>query len=123
MEEIDYNKIAIPVLGIFGVIFTFLIFFISSDYYVKKEYLDFKNLKFNAVLISKKDEHPTRGNEIYLKNGPKLNIHRQLFDILKIGDSIIKIKNSDSIYFHTSIGIIVDDYNEFQRGKYIKSLE
>ena len=93
----------------------------NSDYFVKKEYFDFKKTEFKATLVSKKDEHPTKGNKIFLKNGPELIVNRELFDKLMPGDSIIKKINSDSIYFYTNNGIIINDYNEFKRKKYLKN--
>ena len=123
MTDINNKQIQISILGIFALIFVLLIWFLNSDYYIKKDYLDFKKIGFKATLFSKKDEHPIKGNKIYLKNGPELIIHRELFDNLKIGDSIIKEVNSDSIYFHTTNGIIVDDYNEFKRKKHLESLK
>ncbi|MCB0747934.1 MAG: hypothetical protein KDC52_05305 [Ignavibacteriae bacterium] len=123
MTKIDYKQIRLSVLGIFVVIFAILIWFLNTDYFIKRDYLDFKKTEFKATLFSKKDEHPIKGNKIYLKNGPELIVHRELFDKLKVGDSIIKKVNSDSIFFHTSSGIIIDDYNEFKRRKYLKSLK
>ena len=123
MTKIDDKQIRNSVLGVFAVIFGLLIWFLNTNYFLKKDYLDFKKTSFRAVLSSKKDEHPTKGNKIYLENGPMLIVHRELFDKLHIGDSIIKIANSDSIYFYTTNGIIIDDYNEFKREKYLKTLK
>ncbi len=46
-----------------------------------------------------------------------------MFGKLNVGDSIIKKVNSDSISFHTNDGILIDDYNEFKRKKYLKTLK
>ena len=123
MTKIDDKQIRFSVLGVFAVIFGLLIWFLNTGYFIKKDYLDFKKTEFKATLFSKKDEHPIKGNKIYLKNGPELIVHRELFDKLTIGDSIIKQANSDSISFHTNDGIIIDDYNEFKRNKYLKTLK
>lgn len=123
MDEIDFKQIRFSVLGIFIVIFGLIIWYLNTDYYTKKVYLDFKKLKFKATVFSKKDEHPIRSNKIYLNGGPELIIHRELFDKLKKGDSVIKQYNSDSIYFYTSLGTIIDDYNKFKREKYLESLK
>lgn len=42
---------------------------------------------------------------------------------LTIGDSVLKKTDSDSIYFKTAQGIIIDDYNRFQREKYQHTLK
>ena len=123
MSEINTKQIQFTVLGIFIVIFGLLIWFLNTDYFIKKDYLDFKEIEFKTVLLYKKDEHPIKGNEIGLKNGQQLSVYRGLFDKLEIGDSIIKLTNSDSVYFYTSRGLIIDDYNEFKREKYLKSLK
>ncbi|WP_406685096.1 hypothetical protein N1F78_05060 [Seonamhaeicola sp. MEBiC1930] len=123
MTKINDKQIRISVLGIFAVIFGLLIWFLSTTYFIKKDYLDFKNTEFKATLFSKKDEHLIKGNKIYLKNGPQLIVQRELFDKLNVGDSIIKKVNSDSIFFHTTSGVIIDDYNKFKRKKYLKTLK
>ncbi len=123
MTKTNNKQTQISILGVFAIIFCFLIWFMNTNYFIKKDYLDFKKIEFKATLLLKKDEHPIKGNKIYLKNGPELIVHRDLFDKLKKGDSIIKKVNSDSIFFHTTSGIIIDDYNEFKRNKYLKSLK
>lgn len=45
-----------------------------------------------------------------------------MFDALKLGDSIIKLKNSDSIKFFTSSGLMYDDYNKYIRESYLKTI-
>ena len=123
MVEVNMRQVQVTVLGIFVLIFALVIWFTSSGYYKKKEYLDFKKIEFKATLASKIDKHPTRGNEIYLNNGPQLIVYRKLFDKLRVGGSIVKKANSDSIHFHTANGIIIDDYNAFKRKKYLESLK
>jgi len=123
MSEINYRQIQFSVLGIFLLIFGLLYWFLNTSYYLKKDYLDFKELAFNTTVSTKFDEHPVRGNKIYLKNGPELNIPREIFDKIKIGDSVIKRADSDSIFFITDYGIIIDDYNDFKRKKYFESLK
>lgn len=122
MSEINIKQVKITVLGIFSIIFGLLIWFLNTEYFIKKDYMDFKETEFKSILVLKKDEHPIKGNKINLKNGPELVVYRALFDKLKIGDSIIKRPNSDTIFFHTQSGIIIDDYNKFKRDKYLKSL-
>lgn len=113
----------IIILSIFIIIFGALILFISSDYYIKKEYFNFRKTAFKATVQDKLDENPTKSNKIYLHNGPELRIPRALFDQLKIGDSVLKRKDSDSIYFQTDKGIIIHDYNRFKREKYQRILK
>lgn len=123
MSGINIKQIRTSILGIFTLIFGLLIWFLNSGYFIKKDYLDFKKTEFKTTLFSKKDVHPIKGNKIYLKNGHELIVHRELFDKLKFGDSIIKNVGSDSIYFYTTNGIIIDDNNEFKRKKYLRSLK
>lgn len=121
MSSINFKQIKFYVLGIFIIIFGLLIWFLNTNYYLKKDYLTFKSLGFETTVSEKLDEHPARGNKIYLINGPELIVQRELFDRLKIGDSIIKKIDSDSIFFKTDIGLIIYDYNRFKREKYLKS--
>lgn len=123
MSQINYRQIQFSVLGVFLVIFGLLFWFLNTSYYLKKEYFDFKKLEFNATIFKKVDEHPVRGNIIFLKNGPELNVPREIFDKIKIGDSVLKKANSDSVFFKTEYGIIIDDYNDFKRKKYFESLK
>lgn len=122
MTETNMKKVQISVIGIFVVIFCLVIWLTNTNYFIKKDYLDFKKTKINSTLISKKDEHPTKANKIYLKNGTQLIVLREIFDRLEIGDSIVKKTNSDSIIFKTKFGLLIDDYNVFKREKYLKSL-
>ena len=69
-KEIKTNerKIYISVLGVFIAIFGFIYLIFNSDFYINKNYFDFKKIKFQTVIEIKVDEHPVRYNPIYLKN-------------------------------------------------------
>ena len=123
MDDINFKQIRFYVLGIFIIIFGLLIWFSNTNYYLKKDYLDFKKVEFRATVAKKFDEHPVRGNKIYLNNGPELIVRRELFDKLEIGDTIIKKAGCDSIFFKTYSGVLIDDYNGFKRKKYLNSLK
>ncbi|MBB1149858.1 MULTISPECIES: hypothetical protein [unclassified Myroides] len=123
MKNVYFQSPRVIILSIFAVIFGILIWFVSTDYYIKKEYLIFRQTAFKATVQDKLDKNPTKANTIYLHNGPELRIQRTLFDQLTIGDSVLKKTDSDSIYFKTANGIIIDDYNRFQREKYQHTLK
>ena len=123
MKDINIKKVQYLILGVFIATFGLLIWFLNSNYKIKKDYLKFNKLEFKTTVLSKFDEHSVRGNKIYLKNGHELIIQRELFDNIKIGDSIIKKIDSDSVYFYSAKGVIIDDYNKHQRNKYFNSLE
>ena len=123
MKNVYFQSTRVIILSIFAVIFGILIWFVSTDYYIKKEYFSFRQTAFKATIQNKLDKAPTKANTIYLYNGPELRIQRILFDQLKIGDSVLKRKDSDSIYFKTAKGIIIDDYNHFRREKYERTLK
>lgn len=123
MKNVYFQSPRVIILSIFAVIFSILIWFVSTDYYIKKEYLIFRQTAFKATVQDKLDKNPTKANTIYLHNGPELRIQRTLFDQLTIGDSVLKKTDSDSIYFKTAKGIIIDDYNRFQREKYQHTLK
>ena len=121
MTEANNQNIRFTILGVFIVIFIPLILYLKSDFYRSKEYLIFKNSQFDTTLSVKFDEHPVRPNKIYLHNGPELRVQRDLFDALNIGDRIIKLKNSDSIQYHTKQGIIYVDENKHLRETLLNS--
>ena len=123
MTEINFKRVQFSVLGVLIIIFGFLYWFLNTSYFLEKEYLNFKKLEFKATVSTKFDEHPVRGNKIYLSKGPELIVYRELFDKLKIGDSVIKRADSDSIYFFTDYGVVIDDYNDFKRKKYLEKLK
>lgn len=123
MKDDDFAEPRFIILSIFAIIFGVFIWFISTDYPIKSDYFNFRKIEFKATVQDKLDEDPIRANTIYLLNGPELRIQRTLFDQLKIGDSVIKSKDSDSIYFKTDHGIIMEDYNGFKRKKYQNTLK
>lgn len=123
MNDREFKQVRKIILGIFIPMFGLIIWFLNTDYYDKKEYFEFKELGFKATVSAKIDENPVRKNLIYLKNGPQLKVYREIFDQLKIGDSVVKKINSDSVFFYTSNGLIIDDYNKFLRNKYQRTLE
>ncbi|PWL39621.1 hypothetical protein DKG77_01960 [Flagellimonas aquimarina] len=123
MDKINFKQVQYSVLGVFLVIIGILIWYLNTDYFVKKDYYHFKDEGFNSTLFKKVEIHPTRGNKIFLNTGMELVLDRGLFDKLQVGDSVVKIVGSDSIYFYTNQGLIIHDYNEFKRKKFMKSLK
>ena len=45
-----------------------IIIYTKSDFYLRKEYLNFRDLEFKATVSTKFDEHPIKANKIYLYN-------------------------------------------------------
>jgi hypothetical protein len=117
------KKVEIKIVGILIICILPIIIYINTNYYVKSDYYEFNKLEIKSVVLQKNDQHPTRNNPIYLKNGVELRIDRTIFDKICVGDSVIKLKNSDSVYYHTKSKIYIEDYNAFKREKYLKSLK
>ena len=74
MKIVYFQSPRVIILSIFAVIFGILIWFVSTDYYIKKEYLIFRQTAFKATVQDKLDKNPTKANTIYLHNGPELRI-------------------------------------------------
>jgi hypothetical protein len=117
------NKINIIIVSILIISILPIIVYINSDFYLKKDYFDSKELEFKSLVSNKFDEHPVRNNPIYLDNGIELRIPREIFDKLKVGDTVLKNANSDTIIYKTKFGIYFEDFNSFKREKYLKSLK
>jgi hypothetical protein len=123
MSEIKMNTVKFSVIGILGLIFVLLIWIKKTDYFIKKDYLAFKESEFKNVVLDKIDEHPIKSNKIYLKSGRELVVPRKIFDQLAVGDSVVKMFNSDSVYFYSEQELIIYDYNKFNRLKFLESKE
>lgn len=54
MTETNNKQIQISVLGVFAIIFGLLIWFINTDYFIKKDYLDLKKLNLKQPYFQKK---------------------------------------------------------------------
>lgn len=123
MDDINLKQVRITILGIFAIIVGVLIWYLNTDYHVKKDYLKFRNKKINSTIYKKVESRTYGGNQVYLKNGGKLHLYKDIFIQLRIGDSVAKKVQSDSIFFFTANGIIINDYNHFKRKKYLKTLK
>lgn len=122
MDSINFKQVRIAVLGVFLFLVMVLVWYLNTDYFIKYDYLKFKEKQFNSTLHKKYDSHYIT-KEIMLYKGTKLIVRKELFDKLQIGDTIIKQAECDSVYFYTSEGIIIVDYNRFKRNKYLNSLD
>lgn len=120
ISETNKSNVSFTVLGIFAVIFLSIYFINSSNWYTKFEYRNFKELQFKSVIVKKLDEHPIKHNQIYLKKAQSIYTPREIFNVLKLGDSVIKKFNSDSIIFKTKNKIIYYDKNKFLRNKMLR---
>ena len=121
MSGFDQNKITRTLLIIFAVIFGILIWCKKTDYNKKSEYISANQMEIKSTVLEKIDEHPIKSNKVNLNSGRQLIIKRAIFDLLEVGDSVVKKPNCDSIYFYTSNGLIINDYNKFLREKYLKT--
>lgn len=50
MKNTDFKSPRVIILSIFAIIFGILIWFTSTDYYIKKEYFNFKKIAFKATV-------------------------------------------------------------------------
>lgn len=111
-------------IGFIPTIIIVLIIFYFQTYsldYNKKKYLKSKNKSIKGMVIRKYQE----GDFLRAKRSLILEptyeqwVYKDEYDKISIGDSVIKKKGSDSIFFHLKDGSkLVRDYNKFLREKY-----
>jgi len=113
-------KVAIPII-IIGILMTY--YQINSVDHVQEEYFKRRQKEFKGEIIKLKEEGDfSRANRyLLLDNYHKILLTEYLFDRLSIGDSVEKIKDSDSLIFRLKNGqvMILDDL-KFYRDKYEK---
>lgn len=121
MSDFNQNKITLTLLIIFALILGVLIWFKKTDYSKTSEYVLANQMEIKSTILEKIDEHPIKSNKVNLNSGRQLIIKRAIFDLLEVGDSVVKKPNCDSIYFYSASGLIINDYNKFLRVKYLKT--
>ncbi len=83
-----------------------------------------KNLNYSERIVQKlPEENHIRFGRVLLSDNSIKEIPFFIYLELSVGDSIVKLKNSDSIvYIKKSGEKIYDDINEFDRKKYLEKI-
>ena len=113
-------------IGFFPTIILVIIFFIyqsNSIEYNKKQYLNERNKEYKGIIIIKTEEgdYPRARRTFILDSNIEDFLYEEEFDKVSIGDSVVKLKGSDSTKFYLKNGqILYKDYNKFNREKYFE---
>ena len=128
-NHFDFTEVQIKVLLILGICILLVIIITkvqsNSFNYNKSEYDAIREKKYSGKIVNLFEERNQgkRFKEVKLENGTTKEIPFFIYDQLKIGDSIVKNKNTDSIFYYRKNKIIVsEDINQFYREK-IKTLK
>lgn len=92
----------------------------NSFKYNKREYDAIREINYSGKVVNlfEKTNEGKRFKQVKLKNGMIKDIPFFIYNKLKIGDSIVKNKNSDSVLYLRNNKIIVsEDINQFHREK------
>ncbi|MCW1148918.1 hypothetical protein [Flavobacterium lacisediminis] len=128
MEEVSkkiYRVMFIVALPIIIFAYLFVNYQNNNLNVVKEDYEKIRNIEFSGLVIEKKKDgnYPRANRYIYLTKYHKVIISSELYTKIKIGDSVSKPKNCDSIYFYLKNGDIeIEDFNQFGREKYLNLL-
>jgi hypothetical protein len=122
------GKIRCPILIVLGLclLLVLMINMIqnNSESYLREKYLETNQRHYSGAIIDllKERERP-RYRDVRLSDKSVKKIPLLIYARLDVGDSIVKLKNSDSIIYIKKNGErIYDDINEFQRSKYLEKL-
>lgn len=116
-------------IGFFPTILLVIIFFFyqsNSIQYNKKQYLKERNKEYKGIIIKKtEDGDYLRAKRTFiLDSNIEDFLYKEEFDKLSIGDSVIKLKGTDSTKFYLKNGqVLYIDYNKYQREKYFELLK
>ena len=129
MAILTFQKFKLKFFLILGICILLVIIitkFQSNSFdYNKSEYDAIREKNYSGKIVNLFEERNQgkRFKEIKLENGITKEIPFFIYDQLKIGDSIVKNKNTDSIFYYRKNKIIVsEDINQFYREK-IKTLK
>lgn len=129
MAILTFQKFKLKFFLILGICILLVIIitkFQSNSFdYNKSEYDAIREKKYSGKIVNLFEERNQgkRFKEVKLENGITKEIPFFIYDQLKIGDSIVKNKNTDSIFYYRKNKIIVsEDINQFYREK-IKTLK
>lgn len=98
----------------------------NSVDYIRTQYEKSQAVEFNGTIIKKVEEgdYPRAPRYILLENYHKEPVSSEIYLKVNIGDSVVKRKGEDSVYYYLKKGgIIVKDYNKLEREEYQKAIK
>lgn len=124
-KEIRFNLLLV-FIPIFVMLFIIGYYQSNSVDYVRIQYQNSQAVEFNGTIIKKAEEgdYSRATRYILLENYHKEPVSSEIYDKVNIGDSAVKRKGEDSVYYYLKIGaIIAKDYNKFEREEYQKAIK
>ncbi|GAA3634052.1 hypothetical protein [Flavivirga jejuensis] len=125
MNTKQEREIRIPLLKVFlpiiAIIIPIVYFQENNLDRVKKRYEKTRDEEYSGKVIKKKEDgdYPRASRYVFLENYRKIHVSNSLYANMAIGDSVSKIKGSDSIYFYLKNGeIVIKDVNKSKREDY-----
>lgn len=124
----QYKRITLPILVVLASCILLAIFIAkiqnNSESFLYENYTKIRSLHYSGVISDKlTKENGGRIREVQLNNNSIHEIPFYIYEKLAIGDSIIKLKQSDSVIYITKRGEkIYEDINEFYRNKYLEKI-
>lgn len=119
-SEIRKNVLLI-FIPIAVIIFAIVYYQSNSLEHNKKEYEETRDVKFNGIVIKKREEgdYFRAGRFVLLDSYHEERVDNQTYYKIRIGDSVYKESGNDSVYFYLKSGeVIIEDYNKFTRERY-----
>jgi hypothetical protein len=98
----------------------------NSIEFNKKKYEDFREKEFKGKIIKKKQEgdYPRARRYVLLDNYLKEHVDMDTYREVTIGDSVVKRRGEDSVFFYLKSGsIMVEDDARYLRESYKKLMK
>lgn len=111
-------KVFLPILLLtFGLGF----FYQESPSYIEGKYMEINRLEYNGTVVKKSYSGGRYPHYLILRTGMEVSVDAEIYRKVKIGDSLSKEPNSDSITFFTRyFDTIYEDLNRYNREDYLK---
>lgn len=97
----------------------------NSIEYNKRKYEKSRNEEFHGKVIRKREEgdYVRAGRFVLLNSYHEERVDNDIYAKISVGDSVIKQKGKDSVYFFFKNGqFAIKDYNKFLRENYFRLL-
>ena len=121
-EIVVLRYIFIPIFFICSII---IYFRDNSLKYIEKQYKKANQESFSGVVYKKVTEGEGHNpHHLYLNSGKRKQVDYIFYGGIQIGDSVVKRKKSDSVYYYKKNGkVIIEDENSYLRKRYLDKLK
>lgn len=95
----------------------------NSLSFTKRKYQEQLGIEFSGQVSDKYEEgdYPRATRYVILENGHRQNVSSFIYDKLQIGDSLLKEKGKDTLYFYLQTKEILQiDFTQSERERYLR---